>query len=211
VTLLVATGLAREAALVAREGRVAVVSGGRPDLLEQRLRAAASGATAVISLGIGGALAPGLQPGDWVVATNVVAAAGEWPTDPAWSAALAAALSARAGPILGADAMLLRAADKAAANAATGALAVDMESHVAARLAQARRLPFAAARAISDAADRDLPAAVAVGMRPDGGMALGPVLRALLKDPRQLPALIRAGRDAEMAFRALGRAQIPAP
>jgi len=45
---------------------------------------------------------------------------------------------------------------------------------------------------------------VKVGMTPDGGMALGAVLWALAKRPRQLPALIRAGREAEVAFRALG-------
>jgi hopanoid-associated phosphorylase len=204
VTLLAATGLKREAALIAAPGVTAVVSGGRADLLEQRLEAASAAATAIISLGIGGALAPGLQPGDWVVATKVVdVAAGELATDLAWTTALATALGASTGPILGSEAMILKAADKVAAHSRTGALAVDMESHVAARLAQRLGLPFAAARVISDAADHDLPPAVMVGMRPDGGMALGPVLWALLKNPLQLGALIRAGRDAEMAFRAL--------
>jgi hopanoid-associated phosphorylase len=210
VTILVATGLKREAAAIQRDGVRAVVSGGRADLLEQRLRAAAPGAAAILSLGIGGALAEGLQPGDWVVATKVAAAGGEWPTDPAWTTALATQLNASTGPILGADAMLLRAADKAAARAGGAALAVDMESHVAARVAQELGLPFAAARVISDAADRDLPSAVAVGMRPDGGMALGPVLWALLKNPLQLPGLIRTGRDAEVAFKALELVQVSA-
>ena len=67
MTILAATGLAREAALIAGPGVTVVVSGGRADLLEQRLLAAADGATAVVSLGIAGALAPSLQPGDWVV------------------------------------------------------------------------------------------------------------------------------------------------
>jgi hopanoid-associated phosphorylase len=204
VTVLAATGLKREAALIAADGVNAVVSGGRADLLEQRLRAASPGVTAIVSLGIGGALAEGLQPGDWVVATKVVSQAAEWPTDLAWTTTLATALKASTGAILGADAMVLKAADKRAARARTGALAVDMESHVAARVAQALGVPFAAARVVSDAADRDLPRAVTVGMRPDGGMALGPVLLSLLANPLQLPALIRAGRDAEVAFRALG-------
>jgi hopanoid-associated phosphorylase len=207
VTVLVATGLQREAALIARDGVMAVVSGGRSDLLEHRLRAAADGATAIISLGIGGALAPGLQPGDWVVATKVVGDGAEWSTDLAWMTALATALSASTGPILGSNAMLLKAVDKAAVHARTGALAVDMESHIAARMAQALGVPFAAARVISDPADHDLPPAVTVGMAPDGAMALGPVLLALLKNPLQLPALIRTGRDAETAFRALGQFQ----
>ncbi len=209
MTILAATGLKREAAAIAGPGVAAIVSGGRPDLLEQRLLAAAEGATAVISLGIGGALSPSLQPGDWVVATKVVADAGEWATEPKWTAALRRALPApSSGVILGSGAMLLKAADKHAAARRTGALAVDMESHVAARVAQQLGLPFAAARVVSDSADQDLPRAVSVGMRPDGAMALGPVLLALLANPLQLPALLRAGRDAGRAFQALDAFQL---
>jgi hopanoid-associated phosphorylase len=209
VTVLAATGLKREAALIGGPGVTAVVSGGRADLLEQRLLAAADGATALISLGIAGALAPSLQPGDWVVAGRVVAEDGEWATEPKWTAALLKALPApSSGAILGTGAMMLKAADKRAAARRTGALAVDMESHVAARVASRLGLPFAAARVISDDAHRDLPTAVTVGMRPDGAMALGPVLLSLLGNPLQLGALIRTGRDAERAFRALGQVQL---
>jgi len=59
--ILAATGLKREAALIAGPGVVPIVSGGRPDLLEQRLLAAADGATALISVGIAGALAASLH------------------------------------------------------------------------------------------------------------------------------------------------------
>jgi len=208
VSLLAATGLKREAALIAGPGVTAVVSGGRADLLAERLMAAADGATAVLSVGLAGALAPSLQPGDWVVASRVVAEGGEWATEPKWSAALLRALPApSSGAILGSGAMVLKAADKLGAGRRTGALAVDMESHVAARVAQQLGLPFAAARVVSDCADDDLPPAVIVGMRPDGAMALRPVLQSLLSRPSQLPALIRAGRHAERAFKALGGAQ----
>jgi hypothetical protein len=115
---------------------------------------------------------------------------------------------ASAGVFLGSESMLVDADDKRRARAATGAIAVDMESHVAARVAERLALPFAAARVISDAADRSLPTAVKLGMRPDGGMALGAVLKALIRDPRQLPGLVRAGLEAEVAFRALARAQL---
>jgi hopanoid-associated phosphorylase len=212
VTILAATGLAREAALIAGPGVTVVVSGGRADLLEQRLLAAADGATAVVSLGIAGALAPSLQPGDWVVASRVVAHDGEWPTDAKWAAALLRALPApSSGAILGSGSMLLKAADKLGAGRRTGALAVDMESHVAARVARQLGLPFAAARVVSDCADDDLPPAVTVGMRPDGAMALSPVLLSLAGNPLQLPALIRTGRHAERAFRALGDFKIGQP
>ena len=204
MTILALTGLKREARILSGPGVVAIPGGGRAvEALEAALAAQAEDAEAIISLGIGGALAPGLKPGDWVVATAVTGCA-QAATDHAWSAVLAERLpSALSGLILGADRMLTRAAEKQASYRQSGALAVDMESAAAARLAQRFGLPFAAARVISDAADADLPEAVNVGMPPDGGMALSAVLWALAKDPSQLPGLIRTGRDAERAFRAL--------
>jgi hypothetical protein len=56
---------------------------------------------------------------------------------------------------------------------------------------------------VSDGAFSDLPHAVSVGLKPDGGMNLIGVLAALALNPLQLSALMRAGRDAETAFRAL--------
>ena len=206
--LLVATGLAREAKILAGPDVLVVPGGGRAGALEAALLAAAEdGALGLISLGIAGALAGGLSPGDWVVASAVMDGGEAIATDPGWRERLARRLpNPRLGAVLGSDEMLTRAEEKALAHAASGAIAVDMESHVAARVAQRLGLPFAAARVISDAAGRSLPAAVKVGMRPDGGMALGPVLAALARDPRQLPGLIRTGLEAERAFRALQRA-----
>ncbi|HEX4708828.1 hypothetical protein [Phenylobacterium sp.] len=204
MTILAVTGLRREARILEGPGVTAVAGGGRPEALETVLTSAAAEVESVISIGIGGALAPGLRPGDWVVATSVIADGSQTPTDTAWTAGIRARLpAARMGSILGSDAMLTRAADKQAAHQCWQALAVDMESHVAVRVAGRLGLRFAAVRVISDSADQDLPAAVKVGMKPDGGMALGAVLWALARDPAQLAALMRTGRDAERAFRAL--------
>jgi hopanoid-associated phosphorylase len=201
VTILVATGLQREGRILRGAGLRVVLGGGDHARLAAELDQAAPAARGIISIGIAGALAPGLRPGDWVVADAVDGMA----TDAAWAARLADAIGAARGAIAGSDTMLADAAGKAALHRATGALAVDMESHVAARAAVRHGLPFAAARVISDAAARSLPPAARVGMRPDGGMDLPAVLRSLLADPRQLPALIRTGLDAERAFRALLR------
>jgi hopanoid-associated phosphorylase len=202
--ILVATGLRREARIVAGPGVLAIPGGGLSGRLEAALTAEAARAEGIVSFGLAGALAPELRPGDCVIATEIVDADGHHPTDPAWSRALLAQLvGARAGPLFASDAMLLSRADKAAQRLRTGALAADMESHVAARVAARFGLPFAVVRAISDAADRDLPSAVTVGMTPDGGMAVWPVIRALARRPGELPALIRTAGEAERAFRAL--------
>ena len=81
-----------------------------------------------------------------------------------------------------------------------------MESHIAARVAARHNLPFAILRTISDSADHALPPAALVGMKPDGGVALGAILASLARNPAQLPALIRTGREAGAAFSALRRA-----
>jgi hopanoid-associated phosphorylase len=197
----------REAALIAGPGLQSVVSGGVADLLGARLKIALARykVVGIISVGLGGALSPELAVGDWVIAERLIDGATTWETDAAWTAAIAAALgpTARLGAIIGSDTMVANAEAKAALHKSTGALAVDMESHVAARVASAHGLPFAALRVMSDAADRTLPKAALAGMRPDGGMNLAGVLWALAKAPLQLPALIRTGREADTAFKAL--------
>ena len=200
--VIAVTGLRREARILAGSGVVALAGGGDGARLETEIEAACSGACGIISIGLGGALAEGLEPGVWVVASRV----GEFETDPDWTKSLLAALpGARLGPIASSDIMVVDAASKAALHAASGALAVDMESHIAARVAQRHGLPFAAARTISDAADRALPRAAQAGMKPDGGMDVGAVLTQLVRRPWELPALIRTGVEAETAFAALFR------
>lgn len=201
--ILAAVGMLREAAIVAGPRITAVAGGGRPELLLERLAAAAQGAVGVLSIGLGGALDPQLKVGDVLIADAVIGEARR-PVDAEWAERLAAALpGARRAVVYGSDRMILKAADKAVLHAETGAALADMESHVAARFAAERGLPLAAVRVVSDTASADLPPAVREGLNPDGGMNLIGVLAALAADPRQLPALIRTGREAETAFRAL--------
>ena len=73
MTILIATGLKREAQILGGPDLRAIPSGGRAAALEAALLAAAEGVEAIVSLGIGGALTAGFQPGDWVVATEILA------------------------------------------------------------------------------------------------------------------------------------------
>ena len=220
--ILIACGLQREAAILSHDGVLAIPGGGDGARLETALEAAAPQTTMLLSCGIAGALDPALVAGDLVlhlpafvsseVEKQAISDAPEAGASTAldtngeddWCERLRAALPhARLGRILGQDHIAATVAEKAALHAATGALAVDMESHIAARVASRHGLPFAAIRAISDTASETLPPAALVGMNPDGSMALGKVLASLARRPAQLPALIRTGRSAEAAFRAL--------
>ena len=121
--------------------------------------------------------------------------------------ALAACLPhAHQGAIAGSDAILEDADSKSTLFANSGgALAVDMESHIAARFAAWRRVPLAGLRVISDDAHHALPPAALVAMKPDGGIALGRVIGSLLRHPLQVPGLIRTARGSGKAFRQLLR------
>jgi hopanoid-associated phosphorylase len=202
--ILAATGLQRERRILAGPGIEAIAGGGDRARLESALDRLAPQACGIISIGIAGGLAPGLPVGRWVVADAVMVDGERWPTEPSWTARLAARLpEAARGVVVGVDAMVAEPAQKAALHQATGAIAADMESHIAIRAARRHCLPFAAARVVSDSAHRTLPPAARVGMKVDGRMDLAAVLRSLVAQPGQLPALIITGLEAERGFRAL--------
>ncbi len=230
--VLVACGVTREARIAhAAGGVVAVAGGGDGAWLEARLEALASaGAAGVMSFGLCGALVPGLCVGDVVIAHGL---AGGATCDRAWREAsiarrdplhllvtfpsgvgsyypppgeVAAKPTEGAGPgamVIGVDVLVPDTAAKAALHAATGAIAIDMESHVAARVAARHGVPFAIVRVVSDTAADTLPPAFAVAMRRGGGTDLGAMLRSLAAHPAQIPAFARASLNAVRALRRL--------
>jgi hopanoid-associated phosphorylase len=205
MSLGVVTGMRAEAALVRRHTPLVASTGGRmlaadtkaTELLER-------GATALMSFGIAGGLAPDLSPGTLVIGTAVLVRHAVIAADERWCARLIAALpDARAGLVLGGDRVLGAATQKAGLFARTNALAVDLESGGVARAAQTAGVPFVALRAIADPAARDLPPAALIGLKASGGIAFGAVLASLWRDRGQLPQLLQVGRDARAARAAL--------
>jgi adenosylhomocysteine nucleosidase len=197
-----------EARIVAGPRIVAVSRTGDALVLERALKAAvAKQASAIISFGVAGGLVPGLAAGSKLVARAIITEDGaRYYSDPAWSRRLADALGgATIGDIAGVDAPVAGCAEKRALHSKTGAHAADTESHVAARIAAAYGLPFAAFRVVADPADRQLPHAALVAVRPDGSIALGAIAGSILRDPRQVPQLLRIALDARAAFAALFR------
>jgi hopanoid-associated phosphorylase len=206
MTILAVTGLAKEARIVGTAGVVAVAGGGDGDGLAAKLNALHGDIKGVISIGLAGALSPLLKVGDVVVAAEVLTGTENWDCDENWRVRLASRLPyAHRGSLFGSDVIIEHPDTKAGLHETTGALAVDMESQVAARFAASRNLPLAALRVISDDASHVLPPAALVAMKPDGGIALGRVLLALLKKPAQVPALVRTARASNKAFAELLR------
>ncbi|MGP0059989.1 MAG: phosphorylase [Beijerinckiaceae bacterium] len=204
--MLAVTGLLAEARVAAGPGVEVISSGGSTARLEAALnRAVASNISAIISFGIAGGLAPKLPAGSALVARRIITENGEvFESDRVWSQRLSTILGGLSiVDIAGVDVAVTDPHRKRALYDDTGASAVDMESHIAARMAHAHRLPFAAFRVIADPAERHLPHAAVVAMGGDGKIAVGALLRSLLREPQQLPQLARTALDAGAAFATL--------
>lgn len=202
--VIVATGFNREAATVAGPGIVTVAGGGNAAGLKQKLEAAAArGASGIVSFGLTGGLADGLAIGDWVVGDRI-AGAIDLPTHPAWRDALAKRLpNARIGGFFADGRMIDTVAEKRALGVRHDALAVDMESHIAAGVAMAHDLPFAIVRIVSDEVDHLLPHAITVSMRPDGGIDTPAMLKSLAARPAQVADVARTMALFAKGFRGL--------
>lgn len=206
MTILAVTGLAKEAEMVGVADVVAVAGGGDAVSLADKLNALHGDIRGVISIGLAGALSPHLKVGDCVIADQILTGAETWDCHGTWRVRLMSRLPyAHQGQFFGSDVIVEKPETKSGLYTATGALAVDMESQVAARFARARNLPLAGLRVISDDASHVLPPAALVAMKPDGGIAIGRVLGSLLRKPTQVPALIRTARASNKAFAELLR------
>ncbi|MEI9988735.1 MAG: hypothetical protein WDM86_01745 [Rhizomicrobium sp.] len=208
-TVLAAVGLAREAKIAARARLTPIIGAGNGQQLEKRLGwAIAKGAKGIVSFGIAGALAPLLRIGDVVIATHVVHGDEHYATDPTWSGILRERLpQAHSVVLAGHDRIVNHIDGKRRLFALTGAHAVDMESHIAARLAARHAIPFVALRTISDVATKGLPPAALEPLKDSGKPRLTRILASVAADPSQIPDLLATGRQAGKAFRALLRSR----
>ena len=165
------------------------------------------GAVALLSIGIAGGLDAALRPGDIVLPDTILGATGaQHRASAEWHAAVMQELPRVAiGALLAARKPIGTVAEKAAVRAASGALAVDMESGAVAEAAGEADVPFLALRVIADPADRAVPPAALHGIAPDGSRRPLAVLLRLVMRPSDLPPLIRLARDSDAALRQLRR------
>lgn len=207
--LLVVTGLQREAQIAAGDGVMTVCSGGSRSVLSQWLAGIEPPRGGVLSFGLAGGLAPDLRSGDVVLASHVFEQSERHDVHDVWHSSILSAsqstMRVRHGAITGHDVVIARAADKAALHAGSGAVAVDMESHIAALYARKHGLPFAIIRVISDPVTRSLPPVASDALKPDGNIDMSKILKGIARNPGQVPALIAAGFDSGRAFKSLRR------
>jgi adenosylhomocysteine nucleosidase len=206
LSVVALVGLAFEARIAAGPGALVICRGGSRETAELAQIALRAGCRSIISFGVAGGLAPDLVPGDCVVASSIIDHPTLRPTDPLWSRKLMEMIpDARHGPIVGVNAVVSNPADKRRLRALTGAVAVDMESHLVARLAASHGLAFAAVRVVIDPAERAVPSAALLAMAPGGSTDISSMLWDILARPAQLSLLLRLAADAYAARAALVR------
>jgi hopanoid-associated phosphorylase len=211
-TVGIVTGSWAEARCLRRQDvRVACSGGSAERARSEAVRLVVDGAAALVSFGLAGGLAPELRPGDLLL-PEIVHSAGtdSWSVDPIWRERVHARLAAsglepRAGDVVGSERIVATAADKRALREATGAHAVDMESHAVAAVAAAG-LPFLVIRALADPYDQIIPQVAREALRPDGRVRLQATLGGLIREPGQVMALLRLARQSARGLANLRRA-----
>jgi hopanoid-associated phosphorylase len=206
--VLIVTGLKQEARIAAGPGLTVICSSSNPvQLREMMMSFDPAGIRGIVSFGVAGGLSPTLRSGDIVIATEIVAAKGRWVTADGLSQALYGLPEGEhrivRGVLAGVEEVVLGSKAKASLRAVTGADAVDMESHIAARYAGQHGLPFAALRVISDPAHRALPEIAAAALKANGDVDVWKVMRGIARRPSQIRALVHSGRDFNRALRGL--------
>jgi adenosylhomocysteine nucleosidase len=205
-TVLCTSGLAAEARIARAAGFPVVIGAGDRERTTALVENAVKGANCLMSFGIAGALSPDLRAGDIVISAEVVSDHGHWRADDRFQnrvADLAREIGAIRGAVLGTTAILATEADKSRAWKETGALAVDLESAVVARIASEAGIPFLVARTIADTAFRELPPAALIPLSEAGTPNLARVLGSVLRRPRQIGTLIGLALETRMALLAL--------
>jgi adenosylhomocysteine nucleosidase len=210
--LIIVVGLAFEARIAAGRGVSVICSGDGRNLASAvasaivQARNNREDCRGVVSFGVAGGLAPDLLPGTCVVGSSILAGTVRTMTDQEWSHELRLAIpDAVYGVLAGVAAPIAHPEAKRALYERTGAIAVDMESHVVARVAADYGMPMAAVRVITDPARRALPQAALAAMRANGTTDVVAMIRSVMKRPCELSGLARTALDAWAARAALVR------
>lgn len=199
-------GLAVEARIAAGRDTHAICGGDGRTLATLLACAVAGDCRGLISFGIAGGLSPDLRAGTCIVGSKIHSGTTQFATDGDWSRNLLRVIpGALHGAIAGVSAPIAHPKAKRALYLSTGALVVDNESHLVASAALRAGLPMAAVRVVLDSSTRELPAAALVAVRANGTIDLGALIRSVMRNPSELPMLLRTALDALMGFGALLR------
>jgi hopanoid-associated phosphorylase len=207
--MIVVVGMAFEARIARGLGVPVICAGDGKNLAASLTHAMAAGCGGLISFGVAGGLSPELKPGTCVIGSSIIDEDDEQATDARWAQRLTRLIPGSArGAIVGVREPIAHSEAKRDLHARTGAIAVDMESHVVARAAARHGVPLAAIRVVVDPVERTIPRSALAGSLPDGTIDPLAVMRSLARYPRDLLGLIRMSLDARAARATLVRGAV---
>lgn len=214
----IVTGLAIEARALRRAVRlesledrivIAPTGGDRQRIAELAREFAAHGADTFFSMGLAGALSDTLKTQSCLVPDKVIFADGrDYPTEAKLGALITACLepdTAVVGDLLCVEREVADPEEKRRLFAATGAVAIDMESGHLAQAAAEAGIDFAVLRIILDEAGNSLPPSVLGLMRPSGTIDQTRLIKNIAKRPADLPPLVGLMMDSIGALNRLSR------
>ena len=160
----------------------------------------------IVSFGIAGGMDPKLRSGSVLLPKAVVTPDGAYfQTDDTWRRSVA-----NNWPIvtdqslqLGVNKVITSTNEKTQLFQATGAHALDMESHVIAAYAQKRGIPFIILRSIADSAKDTVPEIALAGMNKNGRATPLSLLRKIIQHPSSLRQVAKLAYTSNTAMRAL--------
>jgi adenosylhomocysteine nucleosidase len=166
------------------------------------------GATALLSWGTAGGLAPELSPGSLILPKTVIASNRSlYHVDATWHNSLCNRLKGHidfhTDPMAESTVVVCSPGEKAILFRETGAIGVDMESAAVATVAQEVEVPFLVVRVVADAMDTTIPKSTLNAFNEYGRLSFLRLIQGFVQHPAELFALLRIGRNYRAAQRTL--------
>ena len=166
------------------------------------------GATALLSWGTAGGLAPELSPGSLILPKTVIASNRSlYHVDATWHNSLCNRLKGHidfhTDPMAESTTVVCSPGEKAILFRETGAIGVDMESAAVATVAQEVGVPFLVVRVVADAMDTTIPKSTLNAFNEFGRSSFLRLIQGFVQHPTELFALLRIGRNYRAAQRTL--------
>jgi adenosylhomocysteine nucleosidase len=166
------------------------------------------GATALLSWGSAGGLAPKLFPGSLILPKTVIASdQSRYHVEASWHQRLGNRLKGHVDfhtePLVESTSVVRTPAEKAVLFLRTGAIGVDMESAAVATVAQEAQVPFMVVRAVADSTDTTIPKSSLKAVDEFGRLSCFKLIQGLVEYPGEFFALVRIARNYRAAQRTL--------